>query len=75
MNLNFFKVNGKINAMELNISRTKSGLYKDENEAILKDVHDPREIYTIFLKLEYVIIYLKILKRDFFQIFYRDAVW
>ena len=36
---------------------------------LANDVHDLREIYAICLKLEYVVVYLKILGLDFFQIF------
>ena len=35
----------------------------------LKDVHKPRKEYAIWLNFGYVVVYLKILRPDFFQIF------
>ena len=35
----------------------------------LKDVHKPRKEYAIWLNFGYVVVYLKILRLDFFQIF------
>ena len=43
-------------------------------EANFKDVHKPRKEYSIWLNFGYVVVYPKILRLDFSQIFYH-VVW